>query len=134
LATVGCAHLEQKPPHHLSGGQKRAVAIAAVLAMAPDILVMDEPSADLDPRSRRQLIGLLQSFRHSKIIASHDLDLILDVCDRCLVLRDGRLAADGSAADILTDQRLLEANHLELPLSLQTGRERRPRAGAPSFS
>ncbi len=134
LATVGCAHLEQKPPHHLSGGQKRAVAIAAVLAMAPDILVMDEPSADLDPRSRRQLIGLLQSFTHSKIIASHDLDLILDVCDRCLVLRDGRLAADGPAADILTDQRLLEANHLELPLSLQTGRERRPRVGGLSLS
>jgi len=128
LETVGCAHLQEKPPHHLSGGQKRAVAIATVLAMGPDILVMDEPSADLDPRSRRQLIALLQTFSHSKIIASHDLDLILEVADRCLVMRDGRIAADGPAAEILTDQRLLEENGLELPLSLQAagGRPRRP--------
>jgi cobalt/nickel transport system ATP-binding protein len=126
LETVGCAHLEDKPPHHLSAGQKRAVAIATVLAMTPDVLVMDEPSADLDPRSRRQLIALLQSFTHSKIVASHDLDLVLDVSERCLVIRDGRVAADGPAADILTDRRLLEENHLELPLSLQPRRTRPP--------
>jgi cobalt/nickel transport system ATP-binding protein len=111
--------LRDKPPHYLSAGQKSAVAIAAVMAMEPDILAMDEPAANLDPRSRRSLIGLLKTFRHSKLIASHDLDLILDVCERCLVVRDGRVVADGPAAEILTDGKLLEENSLELPLSLQ---------------
>lgn len=119
LLTVGCADLKNKPPHHLSGGQKKAVAIATVLAMEPDILVMDEPSSDLDPKSRRHLIRLLQGFAHTKIIASHDLDLILEVCRRCLVIREGMIVADGPAADILTDQTLMEENNLELPLSLQ---------------
>lgn len=119
LEIVGCTGLKDKPPHHLSGGQKKAVAIATVLAMAPDILVMDEPSSDLDPRSRRQLIRLLRGFEHTKIVASHDLDLILDVCRRCIVVKEGRVEADGPAREILTDRSLLEANHLELPLSLQ---------------
>ena len=119
LRSVGALELRDKPPHHLSGGQKSAVAIATVLAMEPDILVMDEPAASLDPKSRRSLISLLRRFSHSKIIASHDLDLILDVCSRCIVLRDGAVSADGPAAEILSDRELLEANHLELPLSLQ---------------
>ncbi|MFZ5774174.1 MAG: energy-coupling factor ABC transporter ATP-binding protein [Thermodesulfobacteriota bacterium] len=119
LAKVGCAHLTDKQPHHLSGGQKSAVAIAAVLALEPDILVMDEPAANLDPRSRRGLISLLKTFNHSKLIASHDLDLILDVCQRCIVIRDGCVAADGPTREILANRELLEANHLELPLSLQ---------------
>jgi cobalt/nickel transport system ATP-binding protein len=122
LQTVGCLDVKEKPPHHLSGGQKRAVAIATVLAMEPDILVMDEPSSNLDPRSRRTLMELLKGFSHTKIVASHDLDFILDVCRRCLVIRDGRIVADGPATTILTDQALLEANNLELPLSLQRGR------------
>jgi cobalt/nickel transport system ATP-binding protein len=119
LQTVGCLDLREKPPHHLSGGQKRAVAIATVLAMEPDILVMDEPSSDLDPKSRRHLIRLLRGFRHTKIIASHDLDFILEVCERCLVIKDGQIVADGTVSDILTNQSLLEENNLELPLSLQ---------------
>jgi cobalt/nickel transport system ATP-binding protein len=119
LATVNGLALKNKPPHHLSAGQKSAVAIAAVMAMEPDILAMDEPAANLDPRSRRSLIGLLGTFRHSKIIASHDLDLILDVCERCLVIRDGRVVADGPSGEILSDGPLLEENSLELPLSLQ---------------
>lgn len=119
LRQVNSAGLEGKPPHHLSGGQKSAVAIAAVIAMEPDILVMDEPAASLDPKSRRDVIGLLNSFAHSKIIASHDLDLILDVCARCLVIRDGAIVADGPAAAILSDAALLEENNLELPLTLQ---------------
>ena len=119
LRRVNAAGLEGKPPHHLSGGQKSAVAIAAVIAMEPDILVMDEPAASLDPKSRRDVIGLLNSFAHSKIVASHDLDLILDVCARCLVIRDGAIVADGPAEAILSDAALLSENNLELPLTLQ---------------
>jgi len=119
LQTVGCLDLKDKPPHHLSSGQKRAVAIATVLAMEPDILVMDEPSSDLDPKSRRSLMGLLKGFKHTKIIASHDLDFILELCERCLIIKDGLIVADGPVLKILTDQCLLEENNLELPLSLQ---------------
>ncbi len=120
LRLVNAFELRDKPPHHISGGQKSAVAIASVLAMNPDILVMDEPAASLDPKSRRLLIALLRSFSHSKIVASHDLDLILDVCARCIVIREGAVAADGPAGKILSDRELLEANSLELPLSLQS--------------
>jgi len=119
LAIVGCLGLKDKPPHHLSSGQKSAVAIASVIAMQPDILVMDEPASSLDPRGRRQLIHLLRDFRHTKIIASHDLDFILDVCERCIVIKEGRVMADGRTGEILSDRTLLEANHLELPLSMQ---------------
>jgi cobalt/nickel transport system ATP-binding protein len=119
LNTVGCLHQKDKPPHHLSMGQKRAASIATVIAMQPDILVMDEPAASLDPKARRQLINLLKEFRHTKIIASHDLDLIMDVCERCLVISDGKVAADGATGEVLTNEQLLEENNLELPLSLQ---------------
>ena len=117
LEMVGCIHLMHRPPHRLSEGQKRAVAIASVMAMNPDILVMDEPASNLDPKSRRQLINLLKSFRHSKIIASHDLDMILDVCERCLIIKDGKVVADGPSEEILSNEKLLEENNLELPLS-----------------
>jgi cobalt/nickel transport system ATP-binding protein len=119
LRRVNALALVDKPPHHLSGGQKSAVAIATVIAMEPDILVMDEPAASLDPKSRRDVIRLLNSFTHSKIVASHDLDLILDVCARCLVIRDGAIVADGAAPEILSDATLLAENNLELPLTLQ---------------
>ncbi|MEK6779535.1 MAG: ABC transporter ATP-binding protein, partial [Candidatus Deferrimicrobiota bacterium] len=119
LDRVNALALADKPPHHLSGGQKSAVSIATVIAMEPDILVMDEPAASLDPKSRRAVIGMLNTFEHSKIVASHDLDLILDVCARCLVIRDGAIVADGPAAEILSDATLLEENNLELPLTLQ---------------
>jgi cobalt/nickel transport system ATP-binding protein len=122
LETVGCLQLKEKPPHHLSGGQKKAVAIATVLAMEPDILVMDEPSSDLDAKSRRYLINLLRGFKHTKILASHDLDFILETCDRCFVIKNGRMVADGQAFTILRNQQLLEENNLELPLSLQKPR------------
>jgi cobalt/nickel transport system ATP-binding protein len=128
METAGCLLLRDKPPHHLSGGQKSAVAIAAVIAMYPDILVMDEPASSLDPRSRRNLITMLRTFTHTKIVASHDLDLILDVCARCIVVRDGTVVADGPVEQILTDKTLLEENNLELPLSLQkTGYNRSPK-------
>jgi cobalt/nickel transport system ATP-binding protein len=119
LETVGAAHLRERPPYRLSGGEKRAVAIATVLSMSPDVLVLDEPTASLDPRSRRQLIALLAGFAHTKIIATHDLDFALELCGRTIVLQAGRVAADGPTAELLRDRALLEASHLELPIRLQ---------------
>lgn len=119
LRQVNCYEIKDKPPHHLSGGQKRAVAIATVIAMDPDILAMDEPSSNLDPKSRRELIKLLNQFEHTKLIASHDLDLILEVCKRVIVLNNGKIVADGPVEDILYNKELLEENNLELPLTLQ---------------
>ena len=95
------------------------MAIATVISMEPDILVMDEPAASLDPKARRSVIGLLDSFAHTKIVASHDLDLHPHVCVRCLVIRDGMIVADGPAPEILSDATLLAENNLELPLTLQ---------------
>jgi len=119
LATVGAEHLRNRPPHKLSAGEKRSVAIASVLAMDPSILVMDEPSTHLDPKARRRLIGLLKTFEHTKIIATHDLDMVLDLCGRTIVLREGRVAADGPTTEILRNDELLDASRLERPLRLQ---------------
>ena len=121
LATVGASHLSLRSSLRLSTGEKRAAAIAAVLAMTPDILLMDEPTAGLDPWSRRQLINLLGSVAHTKIIATHDLDFALDVCARTLVLRDGRVVAGGPSATLLQDRELLASCRLELPLRWQAG-------------
>ncbi len=120
LIMVDAIHLKNRPPYRLSGGQKKAVAIATVLSMTPDILLLDEPSSGLDPKSRRQLIDWLKTFKHTKIIATHDLDLVLDVCERTIVINGGRMAADGMTKDIFSDIRLLEDNHLEKPLNMQT--------------
>jgi cobalt/nickel transport system ATP-binding protein len=91
LETVGVLDLMDRPPHRLSSGQKRRVAIATVLSMSPDILVMDEPTSGLDPQARRQLINLLSTFKHSKIFASHDLDMVMDLCERTIILHDGKI-------------------------------------------
>ncbi|WP_028325676.1 energy-coupling factor ABC transporter ATP-binding protein [Desulfatirhabdium butyrativorans] len=119
LETVGALHLKHRPPYRLSGGEKRAVAIATVLAMSPSILVMDEPTSNLDPLARRQLITLLRGFDHTLIIATHDLDMALDVCERTLILKHGKIAADGPTRELLQDQALLEDCRLEMPLRLQ---------------
>lgn len=89
------------------------------MAMEQDILAMDEPAANLDPRSRRLLINLLKSFSHTNIIVSHDLDLILDICQRCIVIKNGTVVADDRSEAIPSNKTLLEENHLELPLSLE---------------
>jgi len=119
LETVGAFHLVHRPPYKLSGGEKRAVAIATVLATSPDILVMDEPTSNLDPVSRRRLIHLLNSFEHTKIIATHDLDMALDVCERTIVLHKGEITADGPTIDLFNDERLLAHSGLEKPLRMQ---------------
>ena len=119
LQQVAALHLRRRPPHRLSGGEKRAVAIATVLAMSPDILVMDEPTTGLDPRGRRLLIERLAAFHHTRIIATHDLDLVLDLCPRTIVIHDGKVTADGPTAAIFNDAPLLAASHLEKPLRLQ---------------
>jgi cobalt/nickel transport system ATP-binding protein len=119
LETVGAAHLAARAPWRLSGGEKRVVAIAGVLAMSPDILVLDEPSAGLDPAARRRVIALLRGFDHTRVIATHDLDLVLDVCHRVLVLREGAIEADGAPAAIFGDLELLARARLEPPLSWQ---------------
>jgi len=118
LEKVGAAHLRDRPPYKLSSGQKRSVAIASVLAMLPDILVMDEPTSGLDPQARRQLIKLLQTFTHTKIIATHDLDLVLELCERTIVLSDGLIIADRPTLQIFSDDTLLAQAHLEKPLRM----------------
>lgn len=119
LERVGALHLKNRPTHRLSGGEKRAVAIATVLSMSPDILVMDEPTSSLDPMARRGLIGLLKGFHHTKIIATHDLDMVLDLCERTIIIREGVVAADGKSIDLLRDEALLASCHLEKPMRLQ---------------
>jgi cobalt/nickel transport system ATP-binding protein len=116
LDAVGASHLAPRAPYRLSGGEKRAVAIAGVLAMAPAILVLDEPSSGLDPAGRRRLIELLCSFTHTRVIATHDLDLVLDTCQRVVVLHEGRVHAQGAPRQLLADAALLRHCRLELPL------------------
>ena len=119
LAHVGLAGFEERVPFHLSGGEKRRAAIAGVLAMQPEILLLDEPSMFLDPRGRRELIHLLNELTITKIIASHDLDMILDTCQRVVVLDQGRLVTAGPAEQVLSDQTLMEAHGLEVPYRLR---------------
>jgi cobalt/nickel transport system ATP-binding protein len=116
LQAVDAAHLAPRATYRLSGGEKRAVAIAGVLAMAPSILVLDEPSSGLDPAGRRRLIELLCSLPQTRMIATHDLDLVLDCCRRVVVLHEGRVHADGAPRLLLADAALLRRCRLEPPL------------------
>ena len=118
LAALHMEYLKTRHNHKMSGGEKRMAAIATILAMQPKLLLMDEPSTALDPRNRRTLIGVLRARPEGKLIASHDLDLILETCRRVLLISGGRLAADGPAQTILRDRTLLEENGLELPFCL----------------
>ncbi|MBR6361564.1 MAG: ABC transporter ATP-binding protein [Clostridia bacterium] len=118
LAKLGAEYLKERYNHKISGGEKRLAAIATVLAMKPEIMLFDEPSSALDPKNRRALISILNLLPETKIIATHDLDLVLDTCEKVILLNGGRIAAQGKARDILKDKELLEKNNLELPLSL----------------
>lgn len=119
LRLTGIEHLREKQIYKMSGGEKKLVSIATILSMTPEIILMDEPSIALDPRNRRNLIHILNTFEPLKIIASHDLDLILDTCERTILMSGGRIICDGATKDILTNRELLEANGLELPFCLQ---------------
>lgn len=118
VALTGTEHLIERAPHHLSGGEKRMVSIASVLAMRPGLVLYDEPDANLDMRSRRRLIQFLQSAPHTLVVASHDLEMVLEVCDRVIVLDGGQIVADGVPQYIMADPNFMEAHGLEKPHSL----------------
>ncbi len=115
LDRVGMADFVDRPPHHLSFGQRRRVAVATVLAMEPEILVLDEPSSNLDPASRRELADILRSLDVTVLMVTHDLPYALELCPRSVVLSDGAVVADGATYDVLTDETLMRAHRLELP-------------------
>jgi cobalt/nickel transport system ATP-binding protein len=124
LEQLGITHLRDRMPHRLSGGEKRVIAIASVLAMNPRVILFDEPTSFLDPQARRNVINTLDSLKMTKIIATHDLDMALDICDRVIILHHGSVFADGTVKDILLDENLLSQCHLELPLCMQKPRIR----------
>ena len=120
LRAVGLPDAGDRVPFQLSGGEKRRAAIAGVLAMHPAVLLLDEPSMFLDPRGRRELIGLIRELPGTKLIATHDLDLVLELCSRVIVLDAGQLHADGPAATILSNEPLMTRHGLEVPPRLKT--------------
>lgn len=115
LVQVGLIHLAHRPPHHLSTGEKRRACLAGVLACQPAILVLDEPTSGLDPRGRRELIALLRSIDATKLIATHDLELVVELCPRSIILDGGRIIADGPTATLLNDEPLMLTHGLERP-------------------
>lgn len=115
LSMVGMLEYKDRPPHHLSFGQRRRVAVATVLAMKPEILVLDEPSSNLDPASRRELAEILHSLDITIIMVTHDLPYAYELCERSLILSGGIIAADGKTKDILKNEELLKKHRLELP-------------------
>jgi cobalt/nickel transport system ATP-binding protein len=118
LSTTGALDLVHRPPHHLSGGEKRMVSIAGVLAMRPRLVIYDEPNANLDIRSRRRLIRFLQASQETILTASHDLELLLEVCDRVILMDEGRIVVNGNPRQVMCDVELMEAHGLERPHSL----------------
>jgi cobalt/nickel transport system ATP-binding protein len=120
LERLDLQYLKHKYNHKISGGEKRMAAIATILAMEPEAVLMDEPTSALDPYNRRIVINTIRGMEQTKIITSHDLDMIMDTCDRVILISKGRIVADGSAEEILSNKELLEANRMELPLSLST--------------
>jgi cobalt/nickel transport system ATP-binding protein len=122
LGAVGIPpELESRLAHHLSYGEKRRIAIATVLAMDAEILALDEPSSNLDPAARRALIALLQGLPLTKLVATHDLELALEVCRRAVLIDGGRIVADGPIAELFCNSELMAAHRLEVPLSLRLG-------------
>ncbi|CAN5364257.1 ABC transporter ATP-binding protein [soil metagenome] len=125
LAQVGMAGYADRPPHHLSYGQRRRVAVATVLAMRPEILVLDEPSSNLDPASRRELADILTGLPITMLMVTHDLPYALQLCPRAVILDDGVIVADGATHELLCDEQTMAAHRLELPFGFD------PRSVAP---
>jgi cobalt/nickel transport system ATP-binding protein len=121
LDAVGMAEVADRPPNHLSFGQKRRVAIATVLAMEPEILVLDEPTSNLDPASRRELTAVLDSLAITQLIVTHDLPYALELCPRSVILDGGTIVADGATHSILADADLMHRHRLELPFGFNAG-------------
>ncbi len=119
LEKLGLEALKHRHNHRISGGEKRMAAIATVLAMEPEAVLMDEPTSALDPFNRRLVINTIRELGQTRVITSHDLDMILDTCSRVILLSGGRIAADGPTEEILRDKALLEAHRMELPLRWQ---------------
>ena len=118
LEKLNLVHLKNRQNYKMSGGEKRMAAIATILAMQPEVMLLDEPSTALDPKNRRRLINILKELTTTKILASHDLDMVLEICDRVLLLSKGKIVADGPAKEILRNRELLERYDLELPFCL----------------
>ena len=123
LAAVGAIHLRSSPPHQLSGGQKKSVAFASVLAMQPSVLILDEPTTNLDPRARRQVMQQIETFEHTTLIATHDMEMVYDLCSRTIVLNEGRVVADGPTRYVFEDRMLLDDCGLEQPCRMRYERE-----------
>ncbi|MDI6853312.1 MAG: energy-coupling factor ABC transporter ATP-binding protein [Deltaproteobacteria bacterium] len=119
LAAVGLEGFERRVPHHLSTGEQRRAALATIYAMRPEIMLLDEPTSNLDPRGKKEVTQLLKEFPGTKLIATHDYELVLTIADRVVLLHQGRIRANGSPEKILTDEALLQANDLEMPMVLR---------------
>lgn len=122
LCKVHMENLKDRQIYRMSGGQKKLASIATILSMEPEIVLFDEPTIALDPKNRRNLIGILNSMPETKIIASHDLDMILDTCEETVLLSEGRIVCQGKTKDILKNKELLEKHDMELPLCMQDRR------------
>jgi energy-coupling factor transporter ATP-binding protein EcfA2 len=122
LARVDLEDVADRAPHHLSFGERKRVCLAGVLACRPSVLVLDEPTANLDPRGRRRFIQLIRALPSTRLIATHDLEMVLELCNRTILLDAGRVVANGLTRNVLGDPNLLEAHGLEMPLSLKIGR------------
>lgn len=131
LDQVGLGDVRQKSPHQLSGGQKRLAALSGLMAMECDVLLLDEPTSNLDARNRRQIINLLNGMDKTMMVASHDLEFLLEVCDRCILLNQGRIIANGPIKEILSNPTLLNEHHMEQPHSLIPHRHQQSVIGVP---
>jgi cobalt/nickel transport system ATP-binding protein len=127
LAKAGLTGFEERAPHHLSIGEKRRVCLAGVLACDPSVLVLDEPTGSLDPRGRRELMELLRRIPITKLIATHDLEFVVELCSRVVVLDRGAVVAEGATAELLANEKLMLEHHLERPHILQHRHPHAPR-------
>ena len=119
LEAVGMSGFEKRVPHHLSFGEKKRISLATILAVEPDIILLDEPTSNLDPRARRKVINVIESLNITKVIATHDLEMALELCQRGIIMDKGSIVCDGKISDVLKDKELLESHGLEVPYSLR---------------